>query len=153
MTRTTRRVLSGVGVLALGMAASALLGSRPDATEADAPVAACPDTPNCARLRVAVAAPPADVRAAARRALASTGGLTGSPEAVADTPTGALATVRLGPFLDDVAVEVDNAPRGAVLWVRSASRVGRSDLGVNRWRARRIVDAVAGWLPEGAVQR
>ncbi|WP_412068240.1 DUF1499 domain-containing protein [Rubrivirga sp. IMCC43871] len=153
MTKTTRRVLIGVGVVALGLVASRLLGSRPDATETDAPVAVCPDTPTCARLRVEVAAPPADVRAAARRALASTGGLTGSPQAVTDTPTGALATVRIGPFVDEVAVEVDSAPSGAVLWVRSAARVGRSDLGVNRWRANRLVDAVARGLPEGAVQR
>ncbi|WP_412060320.1 DUF1499 domain-containing protein [Rubrivirga sp. IMCC45206] len=153
MTRTTRRVVVGVGVVTLGLVASHLLGSRPEATEADAPVAVCPGTPTCARVRVEIAAPPADVRAAARRALTGTGGLTGSTEAVTDTPTGALATVRIGPFVDEVAVEVDNAPTGAVLWVRSASRVGGTDLGVNRWRTHRLVDAVAGWLPDGAVRR
>jgi uncharacterized protein (DUF1499 family) len=51
-------------------------------------------------------------------------------------------------FKDDVAVEV--APRedagredaGSVLFVRSASRVGYSDLGVNRRRVERLLAAV-----------
>lgn len=46
-------------------------------------------------------------------------------------------------FKDDVAVEV--APRddtGSVLFVRSASRVGHSDLGVNRRRVERLLEAV-----------
>ena len=69
------------------------------------------------------------------------------------TPTGALAAFTVGPFSDEVAVEVEAGSRGAVLWVRSASRVGRSDWGVNARRAQRIVAAVAGWLPPEALAR
>jgi uncharacterized protein (DUF1499 family) len=132
---------------------NAALGSRPDATEADAPVPPCPDAPNCARLRVPVAATPVAVTNAVHQAFRGIGddsGL-GTPSAFVPTDAGALAAFPVGPFEDDVVIAVEPASRGSVLWVRSAARDGWSDLGVNRRRARRIVEAVAAWLPPGAV--
>ncbi len=143
----------GIGAVAVvGMVAAEALGSRPDATDADAPVPPCPSTPNCARLRVPVAAAPLAVTEAVHRAFGGSGdsGL-GAPAAFVPTPNGALASFAVGPFQDEVVVEVEPASRGAVLWVRSASEAGRSDLGVNRRRARRVVEAVAAWLPPDAV--
>lgn len=153
--RLGRRGWIGIGVAVVAWAAAGhLLGSRPEAVEADAPVAPCPGDPNCARLRVPVAAPPEAVVAAVHAALGRVRGLTiGSPETVVPTASGALATFAVGPFQDDVAVEVEAGSRGAVLWVRSASRTGRGDLGVNRRRAHRIVEAVGEWLPPGSVDR
>ena len=75
----------------------------------------------------------------------------GEPSAYVPTPGGALASFDVGPFTDDVVVEVEPAPQGSVVWIRSASRTGRSDLGVNARRAARIVDALAGWLPPEAM--
>lgn len=43
-------------------------------------------------------------------------------------------------FRDDVAVAVDPRPDGSRLHVRSASRTGYSDLGVNRRRVQRLLD-------------
>jgi uncharacterized protein (DUF1499 family) len=46
-------------------------------------------------------------------------------------------------FKDDVAVAVDTTETGSRLHVRSASRVGQSDLGVNARRVDRLLTAVA----------
>ena len=128
------------------------MGSRPEATEVDAPVPPCPSTPNCARLRVPVSATPLTVTEAVQNVFNGLGdsGL-GEPTAYVPTPGGALASFSVGPFEDDVVIEVEPAPQGSVLWVRSASRSGRSDLGVNARRAARIAAAIASWLPPEAM--
>ena len=53
----------------------------------------------------------------------------------------AVVTTRLWRFKDDVRMQVSGLPGGeSVLYVRSASRVGKGDLGAN---ARHIVDLMA----------
>jgi uncharacterized protein (DUF1499 family) len=42
-------------------------------------------------------------------------------------------------FKDDVQIAVDSMESGSRLHVRSASRVGQSDLGVNRRRVQRLL--------------
>lgn len=51
-------------------------------------------------------------------------------------------TSRIFRFVDDVEFEVDESAN--VIHYRSASRVGRSDLGVNRKRMQKIVEAFSG---------
>lgn len=125
----------GVATLAAGLIVSAGMGSAPDAP-AGGPLAACGPNPNCARVRVTIAAPPETVRAAAREALVETGAT-----AIDATEAGWNAAAPIGPFVDDVAVALEADGAGSVLWIRSASRVGRSDLGVNARRARRLAEA------------
>lgn len=50
------------------------------------------------------------------------------------------AVYRIGPFLDDVHVAIEATEDGSILHIRSASRVGHSDLGVNARRVRRYLD-------------
>lgn len=45
-------------------------------------------------------------------------------------------------FTDDLHLRVEPQDDGAVLHVRSASRVGRGDLGINRRRVRALFDAL-----------
>ena len=52
-------------------------------------------------------------------------------------------TTRWFGFTDDIVVRVTAAPQGSRIDVRSASRVGRSDLGVNAKRVRAFLAAVA----------
>ena len=52
-------------------------------------------------------------------------------------------TTRWFGFVDDIVVRVRPAPSGSRIDVRSASRVGRSDLGVNARRIRAFLAAVA----------
>ena len=107
-------------------------------------MAACPGTPNCVSSRAAdeshrvepleIAGDPA---AAFRRAAAAVRGLPRT-RIVAEEEgyLHAECISRLFRFIDDLELELDAA--GGVIHVRSASRVGRSDLGVNRKRVEKV---------------
>ena len=140
---TKRAVLLGLAVVAGGGVASHFLGSRPDAAYGDGPLEPCPDVPNCALVRVPLAT---GVKRAERAAQAAVrGGLPwwlGRLTRVTATGSGLRAQFAVGPFHDQLAVAVEADGDGSVMWIRSASAVGRSDLGVNRRRVRRIADAV-----------
>ena len=108
------------------------------------PLRPCPSTPNCVSTEAADArhaipaipfrGTPEDALAHARRALL------GEPRTriVVEAPgyLRAESRSRLFRFVDDVEVSVDGNAR--VVRFRSASRVGRSDLGVNRARMERF---------------
>ena len=141
---TKRTVLLGLAGVAGVVIASDRLGSRPDVTTGDGPLAPCPGVPNCALVRVPLAAAPERVEAAALRAVQThRSWRTGRAASVTPTASGVTAAFAVGPFRDRlaVAVEADDAG-GSVLWVRSAAGQGRSDLGVNRARVRQLVETV-----------
>ena len=107
------------------------------------PLPACPPrASNCARTSVPFEATPERVFEAAVAALRSASGpMIGRAESVTeDAPRlHADAVFLTFGFRDDVAIRVVPEGAGAVLHVRSASRVGRSDLGVNGRRVRAVV--------------
>jgi uncharacterized protein (DUF1499 family) len=107
------------------------------------PLSPCPASPNCERRAVPYDVPADSLFRAARQALDALGPVAlRLPGGTAARRAEAVYRVALV-FKDDVAVEV--APRegaGSVLFVRSASRVGYSDLGVNRRRVERLLAAV-----------
>lgn len=45
-------------------------------------------------------------------------------------------------FRDDVKIAIASDPTGSILHIRSSSRVGHSDLGVNRRRVQRILKSI-----------
>lgn len=141
-----RGVLVGLGVagLAGALAASRALGSRPDEPGFDGPLPLCEGRSNCYRARTTLGAAPEAARDAALEAVrAHNHLLTGRALRVTPTDRGLDAVFRSGPFRDDVTVAVVPRPGGgSVLHIRSASRVGESDLGVNRLRARQLVGEV-----------
>ena len=141
-----RGVLIGLGVagLAGAVAASRALGSRPDEPGFVGPLPLCPGTGTCYRARTALSADAGAAREAAVAAVrAHDDRLTGRPVRVTPTELGATAVFKAGPFRDDVAVAVTAGGEGrSTLHVRSAARVGESDLGLNRLRARRIAAEV-----------
>lgn len=139
-----RGVLVGLGLAGLaaaGVATSRLIGSRPDEPGFDGPLPLCPNARNCFRARTTFAAAPEAVRTAALDAVRQHDDLlTGRALRVTPTELGLTAVFRSGPFRDDVAIAVTPGPdAGSTLHVRSAARVGESDLGVNRMRARRLL--------------
>ena len=115
----------------------------------DNPLPSCPDTPNCERTARAYDVPPETLYVAVQRALESLGPAT---LRLSDDPEGrrAEAVYRVALiFKDDVDVAVETRDDGgSVLYVRSASRVGHNDLGVNRRRVQRLLEAVASALQE-----
>ena len=65
------------------------------------------------------------------------------PLQVEDLSQGHVTSVhRAGFFKDDMEFVVAPTPHGSVLHVRSASRTGHWDLGVNRFRVWRFIRAV-----------
>ena len=115
----------------------------------DNPLPPCPDTPNCERTARTYDVPPNTLFVAAQRALESLGPAT---LRLSDSSHGrrAEAVYRVALiFKDDVDVAVTSQDgEGSVLYVRSASRVGYSDLGVNRRRVQKLLNAVEAALQE-----
>ena len=143
----SRKIYIGVGLAVAGvagLAASSMLGSTPDEPGFEGPLPLCGDSSNCYRVRRVIAASPEEVRQAAEVAIrASRNWLTGEATRVTPTDDGFRAVIKVGPFYDDLQIAVVPGASGqSVLHVRSASRIGESDLGINRLRVRRILDAV-----------
>ena len=64
----------------------------------------------------------------------------------------AVVTTKVWSFKDDVTMQVQpGQPSGAVLWVRSASRVGKGDLGANTRHVMDLVEAVNAIVPVQAL--
>ncbi len=105
------------------------------------PLPDCPDSPNCERVSQAHDAPADTLYEATVRALDALGpvALQHRPDARRASAVYRVALV----FKDDVAVAVDTTEQGSRLHVRSASRVGHSDLGVNARRVDRLLQTVA----------
>lgn len=134
--------LAAAGTLALLVAGC---GGRPGMVSGPGvPLAPCPGTPNCVsteatdaehRMRpVPFADAPELAQARARAAL-----LAEPRTRIVQEAPGYLraeSTSRIFRFVDDVEVVVDAEAR--VFRFRSASRMGRSDLGVNRTRMTRV---------------
>ncbi|MGB3545083.1 DUF1499 domain-containing protein [Rubrivirga sp.] len=134
----------GLAVIAVGAIASDRIGSRPE-TPTGGPIAPCGPHPNCARGAIDLEAEPETVLEAARQAL-----LEVDASDVVATDAGWTATSVIGPFTDDLEVAVEADGTGSTLWVRSASRSGRSDLGVNARRVDHVLEAVRRIAAESA---
>ena len=132
--------LFALGLLTVGLTLPSVSNAQ---SLPENPLPPCPDTPNCERTARPYEIPPDTLFVAAQRALESLGPAT---LRLSDSPHGrrAEAVYRVALiFKDDVEVAVKaRADGGSVLYVRSASRVGYSDLGVNRRRVHRLLDAV-----------
>lgn len=137
-------LLTGVGIV--GLVIVLMLGFRgwqsqtaPELGVVDGHLRACPDKPNCVCSEAAVdpahavaALPTTDWQAAVRAVRDAGGSITQNDGSYLH----ATFTSRLFRFVDDVELRLD-AGRG-VIHVRSASRVGHSDFGVNRKRVQAV---------------
>lgn len=133
-------LLTSVSALAL-FGTGCTSSSRPLPSAAPSnPLADCPDSPNCERISESYSAPPARLFAAAQTALDALGPahLQTAPDSMRASAVYRVAWI----FKDDVDIAVESRSDGSLLHVRSASRVGHNDLGVNRRRVQRILTSV-----------
>ena len=138
----TRTFLVGGLLVGGGAVLSHWLGSRPETEAQGSPLPALRGAPNgYASAPLRLAAPPRRVRSLVRVSLDHGGlyPLYGTPESVTPTEHGFDVVVALGPFRDDLSLAILPDGAGSAVWARSASRVGRTDLGVNRLRTRRLL--------------
>ena len=64
----------------------------------------------------------------------------------------AVVTTKIWKFKDDVTVQIRPAqPSGSLLWIHSASRVGKGDLGANTRHVMDLIEAVNGIAPVQAL--
>ena len=112
------------------------------------PLAPCARTTNCIRTTIQFAAPAEDVGRAVDAALQTP--YTIETHAVGDF--GRSAVFRAFVFKDDVRIQWQAVSSSeTVVYIRSASRVGRSDLGVNRKRVRGLIQRMEKLLSLKAV--
>jgi len=108
------------------------------------PLPRCPGTPNCHRESRAFDRSPQDLFDDTLAAVRELDGLTiGQAEEIERDGLGLHAPFKVFVFTDDLDLRVAPHSDGAVLHVRSASRVGKSDLGTNRRRVRALLDALS----------
>lgn len=93
------------------------------------PFKPCPDTPNCYITKLELKRNVAKVKASASKILASMGA-----KQVQELSAGFDAVFQIFIFLDDLNIRFTGSEDQPTLWIRSASRVGHSDLGVNKRR-------------------
>jgi uncharacterized protein (DUF1499 family) len=93
------------------------------------PFKPCPDTPNCYITKLELKRHVAKVKVATSNVLQSMGA-----KQILPLPTGFDAVFQVFIFLDDVTIRITGSDDTPTLWIRSASRVGHSDLGVNKRR-------------------
>lgn len=106
----------------------------------DNPLPPCPESPNCERVSQYYEVPDDTLFAAAQASLDELGP---SELTVDPGPLRAHAVYRVAlVFDDDVHLAVEPHADGSVLHIRSASRVGYSDLGVNQRRVERFLEAL-----------
>jgi len=145
-----RRVLIIVGVAILGLlgarylmlASAPELAPPPAMTSAlpDNPLPPCPDSPNCVRTTRLYEV---DQDALFEQATAMLHEI-GASSVEADTTDRRMhAVFRVFIFKDDVHLAVTPHETGSALHIRSASRVGHSDLGVNARRVDRFFEALS----------
>lgn len=130
---------SAIAVVAIGMGCTSDSEPLPSA-DPDNPLPDCPDTPNCERISRVYPVPANQLYGAAQDALEELGPakLELRPDSMRATAVYRVAWI----FKDDVTVAVDDHTDGSVLHVRSASRVGQDDLGVNKRRVQRLLDFI-----------
>jgi uncharacterized protein (DUF1499 family) len=150
------RAARALALLAAAVGAGACGAGRSSLAAPGASLRPCPGTPNCVSTEatdtlhsmppVAFAESPALAQRRARAALDAEP----RTRVVLERPgyLRAEARSRLLRFVDDVEIVIDSA--AGVFRFRSASRLGRSDLGVNRARMQRVTALLAEMTPPPA---
>ncbi|MEM8486761.1 MAG: DUF1499 domain-containing protein [Bacteroidota bacterium] len=97
----------------------------------------CPDTPNCVRASYPFKLLPSEL---ADHVMAVFKDMDAQSIDIGNVDSHEIMAVfKIMGFLDDVHVMISADQEGSLLHIRSASRVGKSDLGVNKRRVKKIL--------------
>ena len=106
----------------------------------ESPLAACPETPNCVHQAYVYPQAPSELAGFVVQALESRGA--NSITKGAGDSHEISAVFKAWQYQDDVQVAIQSHEDGSILYIRSASREGHWDLGVNGRRVKGIVKAL-----------
>lgn len=98
------------------------------------PFKPCPDSPNCHITSIDLKGTMTQAKGAIKKVLQSM-----RAKQVKEIQNGFDAVFQVFVFLDDVTIRFTGSEQNPTLWIRSASRVGYSDLGVNKRRVNDIL--------------
>jgi uncharacterized protein (DUF1499 family) len=105
------------------------------------PLKACPDSPNCVRTTESFSQTPGEVNTAVGRALERMGAE--KTKETGEFTREAVFRIPVFGWRDDVSIAIGKADDGkTLLHIRSASRTGYSDFGVNSRRVSRLLRLV-----------
>jgi len=105
----------------------------------DNPLPECPDSPNCVRISVKTDFTLDQLIASARKAIEKEGAIE-VKEITEKMYIEAVFRIPVFGFKDDVQLQAGESGGSAILSLRSASRTGKNDLGVNRRRVQRLLN-------------
>jgi len=105
----------------------------------DNPLPECPDTPNCIRISVKTNYTPDHLITSARKALEKEGAIE-VKEMTEKMYIKAVFRIPVFGFKDDVQLQVSESDGSAIMSLKSASRTGKGDLGINRRRVQRLLN-------------
>lgn len=105
------------------------------------PLPECPDTPNCSRATFEMQADMQSLFNKSREALESMNAVRINVNADSLTIR-AVFVIPVFRFRDDVHIAITETGQNTLLHIRSASRVGNSDMGVNRRRVKKILTLI-----------
>jgi len=106
------------------------------------PFKPCPDSPNCYITSIELKSTQGQVKTAVKNVLLSM-----KAKELKELPDGYNAVFQVFIFLDDMSIRITGSDPKLTLWIRSASRVGHSDLGVNKRRVNDFISRLKKLLP------
>jgi uncharacterized protein (DUF1499 family) len=107
----------------------------------DNPFPECPDSPNCVRISVPFAQPTSRIFFLATQAVENLQPAEFSSSSN-ELTVNAVFEIPVFGFRDDLQMKIEGEDRNHVLHIRSASRTGYSDLGVNRRRVQKVIKSI-----------
>lgn len=112
--------------------------SRENTSTINNPLPECPDSPNCVRKSVTLLSGTNEVAAAVKKALEE---MKASTIDVEGLSIQAVFTIPVFGWKDDVSINIsaNSSGSGSILYLRSASREGYWDLGVNNRRVKKLI--------------
>jgi len=105
------------------------------------PFPECPDSPNCVRISVPFAQPTSRIFFLATQAVEDLQPAEFSSSSN-ELTVNAVFEIPVFGFRDDLQMKIEGEDRNHVLHIRSASRTGYSDLGVNRRRVQKVIKSI-----------
>lgn len=132
------RILPGFLLVLLALAPSAMAQTASPELLSNSPFDSCESSLNCVHLAYVFDIPPSSLASATLKALQENKHL----DSLTEGTNRFDAVFNAWQYKDDVQIAIELDDEGSVLFIRSESREGTYDLGVNKRRVKGIINAI-----------